>query len=74
MISFLRDFALIERYGLGAEYLKPWPLSYIGVACMYIAVGAVPTITMAYGNLCLRSWSEVQWWILTIRLPRKPFF
>ena len=43
--------SLIGRYGLGVEHLESWALPYIGIACMYIAVGAVPTITIAYGNL-----------------------
>ena len=49
MISF--STALIGRYGLGVEHLEAWPLPYIGIACMYTTVGALPTISMAYGNM-----------------------
>ena len=39
------------RYGLGVAHQTLWIVPYIGAGCISFGMGALPTITMSYGNV-----------------------
>lgn len=65
---------LIDRYGFGIARLYVWVLPYVGVACVYVGLGGLPTTSISYGTAHLPLTLTEQSSIVITLLPLRPFF